>query len=429
MLELLTFALFIAAIVGSLVSSVSILFPLLFGYFLFVGYGVVKGHGVWNMVRMSFQGVRKVKNLLIVFGLIGIMTAMWRASGVIPTIVYLAAQAIVPNSFLLIAFLLNCAVSVLTGTAFGTVATIGVICINVGSMMGVDPLHTGGAIMSGIYFGDRCSPMSSVTILICDLTRTDIYRNIRGMAKTALWPLVAACAAYAVLGHAATAKTPMFGVLELFPKYFTMHWTVLLPAAAIIVMSLFRIGVKWTMTCSIAVCALLCVFVQGMAAGEILWTMVYGFHSESAELASLLNGGGIASMLRVAAIVCISSSYAGIFDNVGILDSVIATLQSLARKTSPFIAVLITSIVTGMVVCNQTLTVMLSYQLGRGLFPDSEKLALSLEDTAVVIPPLIPWSIAAAVPLEAISAPAGCLLFAFFLYFIPLWNALRSLRA
>lgn len=193
-------------------------------------------------------------------------------------------------------------------------------------------------------------------------------------------------------------------------------------------MSLFRINVKWTMSCSIAVCVLLCVFAQGMTGGEILRTMVYGFHAEAAELAPLLNGGGLVSMLRVAAIVCISSSYTGIFDNVGILDSAIGKMQTLARRTSPFIAVLITSIATGMVSCNQTLTVMLSYQLGRGLFQDNEKLAISLEDTAIVVSPLIPWSIASAVPLETILAPASCLFFAFFLYLIPLWNALRSFR-
>jgi NhaC family Na+:H+ antiporter len=86
-----------------------------------------------------------------------------------------------------------------------------------------------------------------------------------------------------------------------------------------------------------------------------------------------------------------------------------------------------------MISCNQTLAVMLTYQLNKAEIPDRERLAITLENTVIVAAPLIPWNIAAAMPLTIIEVPTACLLFAFYLYLIPLWNftaeLIRSKRA
>jgi len=86
-----------------------------------------------------------------------------------------------------------------------------------------------------------------------------------------------------------------------------------------------------------------------------------------------------------------------------------------------------TSALSGLIACNQTLTIMLTDQLTHELIPNKEKLALNIEDTAVVISALIPWSIAGAVPIAAMGSTTGCLPFAFYLYLIPLWRIAVSL--
>ena len=85
-------------------------------------------------------------------------------------------------------FLLNCLISVLTGTALGTAATIGVVCATMASALGIPSWMTGGAILSGVYFGDRCSPVSTSALLVAELTETGIYTNIKNMIKSALAP-------------------------------------------------------------------------------------------------------------------------------------------------------------------------------------------------------------------------------------------------
>ena len=62
----------------------------------------------------------------------------------------------------------------------------------------------------------------------------------------------------------------------------------------------------------------------------------------------------------------------------------------------------------------------------RGVEPDKERFAVALEDSAVVIAPLIPWSIAGAVPLATIEAPTLAIVFACFLYLLPLCRLVAS---
>ena len=139
-----------------------------------------------------------------------------------------------------------------------------------------------------------------------------------------------------------------------------------------------------------------------------------------------LDGGGIISMMRVTLIVLISSAYSGVFQKTGLLNKIKNSVGRLAEKTTAFFAILICSALTGVVACNQTLTIMLTEQLTGDLKTDSEDFANNLEDTAVVIAPLIPWSIACAVPLTSVDAPVISVLFACYLYILPLCGLIRS---
>lgn len=192
-MEFLTILLFSSALIGCIAANVSILYALVFGYFVFCTYGLIRKHNFYQILKMSITGIRKAKNILIIFILIGMLTALWRAAGTIPVIVSYSAGFIRPSIMIVMAFLLNCLVSFLTGTSFGTAATMGVICMTMAKAMGINPIYVGGAILSGVYFGDRCSPVSSSALLVADLTGTDIFKNIGYMLRTALVPFLATC--------------------------------------------------------------------------------------------------------------------------------------------------------------------------------------------------------------------------------------------
>ena len=425
-MEWITLGLFCAGLLLCISLDLSILIALTFGLFLFLLYGKRKGFSWGALLHMVLEGVKTVRNILVTFVLIGILTAVWRAAGTIPAIVCYASVLIRPSVFLLMTFLLNCGVSVLTGTSFGTAATMGVICATMGAAMGVDAALTGGAMLSGIYFGDRCSPVSTSALLVAELTGTNLFDNIRRMIRSALVPFLLTCAMYGVGGLFSSRSAEPPDLRAVFGAEFSLHWLALAPAAVILLLSVFRVNVKLSMTASILTAIPLCIVMQKTEPSALLRMSLFGFHAAHAEVGAMLDGGGIRSMLRVGGIVCLSSSYSGIFRETGLLDGAKELVNRLAARTNAFLAMLVTAVLAGLVACNQTLTVMLTDQLCGDQKKDASDHALNLEDTAVVTAPLVPWSIAGAVPLSAVGAPVSAILFACYLYLLPLWRLGRS---
>ncbi len=427
-MEWLILGTFSVVLLGCVFLDIPILYALFVGLCLFIFYGSRKGFSLKELFRMGMKGVYAARNILTVFFLIGILTAFWRASGTVALIVCISSSLIRPSIFLLLTFLMNAAVSVLTGTSFGTSATMGVIFAMIGRSMGIDPCWTGGAVLSGVFFGDRCSPVSTSALLVADVTETDIYDNIHGMVRTAAVPFGAACLVFLALGLLGSHGGSVQSLWSMFIRHFDLQPICLIPAVAVLLLAAFRVNVRIVMAISILLSGILCLFWQLLPVGEIIRIAIWGYHPSDPEIAAMLSGGGVLSMLRVAGIVCLSSSYSVIFEKTGLLLGIKKSLSSLSRKTSPFTASALTALLTGMVACNQTLAILLTEQLCGDLFPEKEEAALALEDTAVVIPALIPWCIAGSVPLATIGAPAGSYLFACYLYLLPVWGVLRSLK-
>ena len=428
MIERSVLVLFAVSLMLCIGYDISILVALVFGFFLFFGYGLYKKHTARAMAAMAFSGIKTVKNILITFILIGIITAVWRICGTIPYIVYHATRFCRPEAMVLITFLLCCLISVLTGTAFGTAATMGVICVTMSTSMGIPLLYSGGAVLAGSFFGDRCSPMSTSALLVSTVTGTDLYRNIGNMVKTSVVPFLIACGVYTFLGFGTVADYDVSEIQNLFAEAFVLHPAALIPAAVIILFSCFRINVKTTMSVSILCGTAVALFIQGVPLSDLFHIAVWGFKTENPEVAALLSGGGVQSMVKVFCIVCLSSCYSGMFNGTGLLEGFRGSLNRLSEKILPFGSIFLTSVITVMVSCNQTLAIMLTQQLCVDAEPDPETMASHLENTTVVIAPLIPWSIAGAVPLATVGAPTACILTACYLYLLPVWNYLVAIR-
>ena len=429
MTEIFLLGIFSAALIVCILSNMPILFALIFGLGIFSFYAHELGHSPRKIFGMWKDGVHPVKPVLMTLVLIGIITAYWRAAGVIPAIIFYTADFFSPSIILLSTFWLCAMISVLTGTAFGTGATMGVICAAIAESLGVPTWLTGGAVLSGCYFGDRCSPMSTSALLVATLTRTDIFKNLLGMIRTALIPLILASVLYLAAGiFFAGEGAVTVNAKEIFAQTFTIRPLVLIPAILIVVLSLLRLKVQLMMGASILACVAVAVFIQDTPPIDLLSFAVTGYAPNNSELAKLLSGGGILSMLNVIAIVCLSSCYAGIFQATGFLNRLQDLMIRLGKKFSPFASVFVAAIITGMISCNQTLTIMLTYQLCKKVEPRADILALHIENSAVVISPLIPWSIAGVVVLTPITAPQISLLAAWYLYLIPIWSLIVTAR-
>ena len=413
--------LFSLSLIFCLLLNFSVVYALIVGYIIFITYGLIKGYDLKVLVKKSFEGVLTVKNILLVFVLIGMITALWRASGTIAFIVYMGSKLISPSIVILLTFLLCSILSFLIGTSLGTAATMGVISVSIGKAMGINPYYLGGAVLSGIYFGDRCSPMSTSALLITELTKTNLYTNIKLMLKTSIIPFVTTCLFYLFLGLKSSTSPVSIDATNIFKENYNLNIVVIVPAILIIILSLFKVNVKKTMLLSIVISFIIAMFFQKESVTSLINYCVYGFHHSNEKLNSMMKGGGILSMLNVGLIVAISSSYSGIFKETKMLVLMKKYLKEFSKKTSNYFVIFLSSIISGAIACNQSLGIILTYELCEEL-EDKQNMAIILENTIVLLAGLIPWNIAMAVPLKTIDIGLISGLFAFYLYFLPLWN-------
>lgn len=419
---------FLVALAVCIGTGTELLYALLFGVLCFSWYTVKKGRTLGNVLRLLLSGMARVGNIIVIFVLIGCLTASWRVGGTIPFILYHSVGLIEPRYFVLCTFLLCCMMSFLTGTSFGTSSTMGVICMMISNAAGLNPMLTAGAVLSGIFFGDRCSPMSSSALLVCSLTGTDIYQNVRKMMKTSLVPFLVSCILYVVLAGGTTAK-PDPTVTALFEENFSLHWITVLPAVLMLLLTLLRIDVKIAMGVSIVAASAEAIIFQGVTVEKLIHTLwAGGIFEEGSRLAALLDGGGVSSMVEVGAIVLVSASYSGIFSATPLLSGIKNRLKHTSIKLTPFGTVILTSILSSMVSCNQSLGTILTWQICDDLYQDKEELAIALENSVILIAALIPWAIAGAVPVATIGAEITCLVAAFYLYLVPIWNLWMAFR-
>ncbi|MCG6845336.1 Na+/H+ antiporter NhaC family protein [Fusobacterium nucleatum] len=419
--SIIAILLFSLSLITCLLLKFSVVYALVIGYIIFIIYGLIKRHNLIILIKKSFEGVLTVKNILLVFILIGMITALWRASGTIAFIVYMGSKLISPSILIFLTFLLCSILSVLIGTSLGTAATMGVICASIGKTMGVNPYYVGGAVLSGIYFGDRCSPMSTSALLIAELTKTNLYTNIKLMIKTSIIPFIVTCLFYLLLGFKSTISNISVNVTEIFKQNYNLNIIVIIPAILIVILSILKINVKKTMLVSIVISFIIAIFIQRDSIVALINYCIFGYHHPNERLNLMMKGGGILSMVNVSLIVGISSSYSGIFKETKMLVSLKKYLKDFSKKTSSYFVIFLSSIISGAIACNQSLGTILTNELC-GELVEKQKMAIILENTVILLVGLIPWNIAMEVPLKAIDVGIMAGVYAFYLYFLPLWN-------
>ena len=426
-MDILIVTIFCIVLIGCVANGISVVAALIVGLMLFLFYGKRRGFSASELMGMCRDGISTAANVILMMIIVGMLTAMWRSSGCIPTIVSYASGLIHPSVFVLLAFLLNAVVSVLTGTSVGTAATMGTICMSIANSMGMPPALVGGAVLSGAFFGDRCSPVSTSANLVCTVTQTDIYDNIRRMIRSCVIPLILSCVFYFAAGFFLPGGSIDMDIRSLFGMEFAISPICLIPAVCVLVLAAFKVEIKLTMLISLGLAFAISVFVQHRAVPELVAAMVKGYSSSAAELAPLINGGGLRSMLKIVIIVTIASCYSGIFRKTGLLNFTYGFIGRLAERFGNYIAVLVIGLLTVMIACNQALAIMLTAQLTDKLTLPKEIRANYIEDTTIVIAGIIPWSIACSTPLISSGAPTSSILFACYLYLLPVCGLVRSL--
>lgn len=411
----------------SIYMGINIVYPLFIGLLVLGAVSIFRGFKAKQVINMAVKGAKKSTLIIRIFILIGAITAVWRASGTVAFIVYYGIELMNPDYFILYAFIISAIVSFLLGTAFGTVGTVGIVFMIMAKSGNVSINLAAGAIIAGAYFGDRGSPMSSSANLVASITGTDLYKNIKNMFKSAAVPLGASIIIYMLLARENPLVIQDNSISNAISEAFNTNLLAILPAVLILTLAAFRVDVKLSMLLSIAIAMILAYTLQGYSIIEIFKFALFGFSMEdSGFLRDIIRGGGVISMLNVAFIVLISSAYSGIFEGTNMLKEIQNFLETIAEKYGIFAASIFTGIITAALGCTQAIAILLTNQLIGNVYEregrDKYELAQDLENTAVVLAPLVPWNIGGAVPAATLTATIGFLPYAFYLYLIPLYG-------
>lgn len=355
---------------------------------------------------------------ILILVVVGAMVGTWMSAGTIPLMIYYGVQIVNPKFLLVTAFLITAVVSVVTGTSWGSVATMGVALMGIASTLGVSLPATAGAVIAGSYFGDKMSPLSDTTNLAPIAAGSSLYEHIGHMFYTTIPATIVSLIVYAIAGMNAnvsvgTSSETVTAMLAQLDVMFDWNILLLLPVIIVLAGSLLQKPTIPVMLLSTIVAGIEGIVFQGVSLQNTLTSTVSGFNvsmivregfdpaTATAEITKLLNRGGMNGIMSTTLLVFCAFCFAGIMSRAGCLDVVLEKILSIAKSTGALITATVGScIVMALATGNSYLSILIPGEMFRDAYKArglaAKNLSRTLEDAGTVFVPLVPWSAAGA---------------------------------
>ena len=370
------------------------------------------GYG-WNELQESIsEKLKTATPILLIMWAVGISIASFMMSGAIPMIVYYGLKWINPQHVLTAALVMGMLLSVFTGSSFTAIGTAGVAFMGVAAGMGIPLGIVAGASTCGALFGDKLSPLSDTTQAAPLAAETDIFAHIHSMLYTTLVPTVVAFVVFWIQGNkyaVPDGKLPPMAMdmMNSLDSMFTWSPLLLLPFVLILACSFLKKPACPTLLAASVLSLLLGIFVQGFDFRSCVEALITGFNvtmitvaEQPASILTLLNRGGMRSMVGVFTIIYSGVAYAGVVSRAGFLETALEPLLSKIKTVRQLIpATLGTILVVYCSLANAIITFLISGEIFRSTFKRLKVhptvLSRTMEDIGVCTP-LVPWSQSAA---------------------------------
>lgn len=355
-----------------------------------------------KVVDGAFEAIRMVVPTLCLLMAIGVMIGTWLQSGTIATIIAWGLKMINPAWLLPLTLLFCSLLSLVTGTSYGSVGSAGVAMMAIGNAMGINPGMVAGAVICGAMFGDKLSPLSDTTNLAPAVAGAKLGDHIRSMLWTTLPTYVITLIIFTVLGFLQTAGDYTTGNISTYVdalnNEFHLGFFTMIPAILIIVLLLCKVNAISALGISSFAAGFVSFFVQHDTLQSIIRTAYNGYSTaiEEPVLQSILNRGGMGSMLQYVAIICFAVGMGGMLEKLGVLDHILnAIVKRINSDGSMILATLITGYITSLISCSQPMAHVLTGRLMAPIFKERkvapEILSRCLEDSGTLAGPMIPW--------------------------------------
>ena len=395
---------FIAVGIG--VFNVNIAILLFLCWMIMWPFAAHLGYSFSEMEGFAYEMAQKCIAPAAIILAVGMMIASFMAAGTVPTILVAGLKLITPKFFLALTFIMCCIMSVIMGTSWGTLGTVGIAMMGVGAGLGVNPAITAGAVVSGAWFGDKMSPMSDSTIMCSTITETYIMDHIKAMMQTTIPAAVVSVIIYLGIGifisgdsyDTSTVDSIMNGLKGMFH----INLIPVIPIVIVIVMILMKKGTIVSMMSGTVVAILIAVIYQGYSVADMGTFLYSGFTCDTKNeiLISLLNRGGMTSMLSLLAVFVGGLGLGGILDKTGMLEPIFHYITE--KYKSPrgimLMAWCATLLCILVIADNNFAFVMVATLFGSAFQKynlKSQNLSRILEDVGTLGSALVPWNVGA----------------------------------
>ena len=375
-------------------------------------------HTPWQAFeRQMTRTIGDVSVTLLILLTVGMLAGSWMISGVVPTLIYYGVQILSPRFFLVSACVICALVSLLSGSSWTTIATIGVALLGIGQALGVSEAWTAGAIISGAYFGDKMSPLSDTTILASSSVRVDIFEHIRYMVLTTTPSILITLAIFlmAGFGHNSEGALHVEQYTQGLAATFNISlWTLLVPLVTGVLIArkvpslvvLFVSSILAGITAIILQPHILCQIAGdaslSMPAAIFKGMAITYFGSTAVQtgydaLNELVSTGGMAGMLNtIWLILCAMCFGAGMVAS-GMLESITRVIIRWVRSRLSLVASTVgTGLFLNLTTGDQFISIVLTADMFREVYDkegyEARLLSRTTEDAATVTSVLVPWN-------------------------------------
>ena len=378
--------------------------------------GVKYGSSWKTILNGASKSISSTTPALIILLLIGSLAGTWLLSGIIPAMIYYGLQILNPKIFLFATAIITAIVSLATGSSWSTIATIGIALLGIGQALGLPVGLTGGAIISGAYFGDKMSPLSDTTNLAPAMAGTDLFTHIRYMMYTTIPSFTITLIIFLVIGFSyTTSEAQDINVLlsAISNSFNISGWLFLVPVLVIVLIikktpaipallagtilgGIFAVIFQPEVVMSITNAETLNFSSAYMAVINAMGSDI-AITTDNEMINNLLSTSGMAGMLNTIWLIICAMAFSGAMEAAGLLRRVAEPIIQYAESTGSLIATTVgTCVFFNITASDQYLSIVVPGRMfadtykEKGLAP--ENLSRTLEDSGTVTSVLVPWN-------------------------------------
>lgn len=395
------------------------------------------------------NNIAGVSSALIILLIIGALSAVWMVSGVVPTLIYYGVQIIHPRFFLLCTCIICAVVSVMTGSSWTTIATIGIALMGIGKAQGFEEGWIAGAIISGAYFGDKVSPLSDTTILASSVTDTPLFTHIRYMLFTTVPSLVITLLLFTGMGfthEAANMDSISLFTAALDAKFHITPWLLIVPIVTGILIARKVPSIVTLFISTVLTVIFMLIFQPGLLyevagagatgiEGLYKGTMMTLFgptalDAGNPEINELVATRGMAGMMNTIWLIICAMCLGGAMTASGMLASITAVFVRFTRRLTGMVASTVgAGLFLNLATADQYISIILTGNMFKDIYRqngyESRLLSRTTEDAVTVTSVLIPWNTCGMTQATILSVPTLVYLpYCFFNYLSPLMSIL-----